>query len=151
MVWPKDSNLVHGGARRSGRMPEYYVWNNMRRRCSNPKDVSYKNYGGRGIKVCPRWQNFSAFISDMGRRPTKNHTIERVDNDGNYCPSNCIWATWKVQAKNRRRPKLQTECSRGHPLKGDNVYHRPDGKRGCKTCRRLNMKQYYSKKREQTA
>jgi hypothetical protein len=84
----------------------YIVWCGMRQRCSNPKHVSYKDYGGRGIQVCERWRTFDNFMNDMGPRPTPKHTIERSDNEKGYIPGNCYWATRDVQAKNRRKGKL---------------------------------------------
>lgn len=86
-----------------GRIPEYYVWQGMWQRCTNPRHTGYKNYGGRGIKVCERWRSFASFLDDMGRRPHDKLTIERVDNWGNYEPTNCVWDTRKAQAANSRR------------------------------------------------
>lgn len=82
---------------------EYRVWCNMRQRCANPKNNSYPFYGGRGIRVCDRWFNsFEAFIADMGKRPSDDHTLERKNVDGNYEADNCIWALRSVQYSNRR-------------------------------------------------
>lgn len=78
----------------------------MRDRCSNPRDKSYKNYGGRGITIDPTWESYEQFLADMGRRPTIKHTLERKNNNGGYSKSNCIWATRLVQGRNSRQAVL---------------------------------------------
>lgn len=84
--------------------PEYRIWNGMRDRCTNPKTTGYENYGGRGIKVCERWNSFTNFLQDMGKR-TPGMTLDRIDNNGNYEPSNCAWVTPKQNSNNRRNSK----------------------------------------------
>lgn len=85
------------------RIPEHDVWGEIKARCLNKKNKAYPVYGGRGIAVCERWRNsFELFISDMGRRPTPLHSIDRINNDGNYEPGNCRWATMKEQSRNRQ-------------------------------------------------
>lgn len=108
-----DSNLKTGqssscGCRfrtRGGRSktdPLYQVWNGVLQRCTNPSQIRYRNYGGRGIKVCERWLlSFDAFCADMGPRPSPDHSIERKDNSGNYEPGNCVWATPIEQQRNK--------------------------------------------------
>jgi len=81
----------------------------MRNRCNNPNNISYPYYGGRGIKVCRRWDKFKNFLADMGQPPSSKHTIERRNNDGNYTPSNCYWATRLVQSRNRPYHKLKPQ------------------------------------------
>jgi len=92
------------------KFPECNVWALMKDRCSNIKSVAYKNYGGRGIKVCDSWVNsLSNFVKDMGERPSKDYCIDRIDNDGNYEPSNCRWVKVLGSNRNRRIVKLNME------------------------------------------
>lgn len=88
--------------------PEYATWQGMKNRCLNQGCDQFHNYGGRGIKVCERWSSFSNFLSDMGRKPSAKHSIDRLNVDGDYCPDNCRWATSKEQQNNRRNNKLLT-------------------------------------------
>ena len=81
---------------------EYYSWSGAKGRCRNPKNKNYDRYGGRGIKFCERWNDYKVFLTDMGRKPSPKHSLERVDNDGDYCPENCKWATSLEQCHNRR-------------------------------------------------
>lgn len=88
---------------RMSRSQEYRIWIGMRERCTNPNHMHFRCYGGRGIRVCDRWiHSFPSFFSDMGRRPSPEHSLDRIDADGDYEPSNCRWATHAQQAASRR-------------------------------------------------
>jgi hypothetical protein len=98
------NNRTHG----MRHTPEYEAWCNMRGRCFDPKNSAYKRYGGRGIMVCKRWLKFENFIADMGLRPSPKHSLDREDNDGNYTPKNCRWATKKQQNDNTSQNRWLT-------------------------------------------
>lgn len=96
-------SLKHGQSPRSGWTAEYRAWTEMVRRCTVPTCKSYKHYGGRGIVFCERWHDFGNFFKDMGSKPSSAHSLERIDVNGNYEPSNCKWATRIEQMRNTTR------------------------------------------------
>lgn len=101
-------------AHNASKTSEYRAWCGIRQRCFNPANCRYEGYGGRGITVCDRWnQSFLAFFEDMGPRPSPNHSIDRIDNDGNYEPSNCRWATRSQQQRNKRPFREDHKTPRG--------------------------------------
>ena len=97
--------MTHGKSRSKA----YRIWDGMRQRCDNPKNKAYKNYGGRGIRYCPKWQFFEGFYEDMGD-PPDGSSLDRIDNEGNYEPSNCRWATRIEQNNNSRQNTTVSFC-----------------------------------------
>jgi len=94
----RTRSVTHG----KSKTPTYNIWKGMRKRCLNPTDKSFHNYGGRGISVCNRWSKYENFYSDIGERPSNKHSIDRIDNNGNYEPNNCQWALKETQMNNMR-------------------------------------------------
>lgn len=132
----EELRASHGHTKRGRRSPTYNSWSTMTQRCTNPDATGYALYGGRGIKVCDRWRKFEDFLADMGERP-RNKTLDRYpDNDGDYEPGNCRWATGSEQGLNRRMlRKPAISCKRGHELSADNL-RILNGRRLCMTCLR---------------
>ena len=101
---------------RDSNSPEHRSWMHMRERCSNPTCADWPRYGGRGITVCQRWDSYETFLSDMGRRPSLLHTLDRRNGDGNYEPDNCRWATRLEQNNNRRNVKKISAFGETHSI-----------------------------------
>lgn len=122
--WKDERNTstepTHGHAsRKTGLSPTYQSWRGMWTRCTNPNVKSYKDYGGRGIQICDRWKDFGNFLEDMGNRPD-GKTLDRINVNGNYEPSNCRWATRKEQAMNTQKAsKMGDEVDVPEELLGD--------------------------------
>lgn len=121
----------------------YTSWRNLVARCTNPNNPAWHRYGGRGIKVCDRWMHdFKAFITDMGPKPSADHSIDRFpNNDGNYEPDNCRWSTRKQQAETRDMTAQlavnlsKTHCPKGHEYSGYNLITKTYKKgRWCRAC-----------------
>jgi len=108
--------MSHGYARRWQITPEFRVWARMLRRCNYSRGSSYYRYGGRGISVCDRWSEFMNFFMDMGPRPSSKHSIDRINNDGNYEPGNCRWATQKEQCQNTSKVRIFTVNGRSQTV-----------------------------------
>jgi len=115
----RNGVVTHGEARARKRSAEYKTWRGIIFRCENSNSAGFRNYGGKGIRICNEWRNsFEKFLEDMGRKPTTSHTIERKDNSKGYEPANCIWATTKMQGKNRSTTKLNDEAVREIRMSG---------------------------------
>lgn len=109
--WSREKKTTHD----LSHSPTYRTWRSMLARCYDPKNPSYRFYGGRGITVCDGWKSFQYFVDDMGIRPDK-HTLDRINVHGNYNPENCRWATAKQQARNRTDTKLVTHNGQSRTL-----------------------------------
>jgi hypothetical protein len=103
----EGSRLRHGQCRKGSHTPEHRAWTKMFERCYSDNPYRKKYYGDRGISVCERWKTFENFFADMGLRPSRQHSLDRINNDGNYEPGNCRWATKSEQMKNRRKWKIK--------------------------------------------
>lgn len=124
----RENGVLMGSRTKHGMYgtPEWVSWNHMLDRCRNQNSHAFKDYGGRGITVCDRWLKFENFLSDMGERP-KGRTLDRVENNGNYEPSNCIWSNRKNQANNRRNPvSIKPLAHSKSGIRG--VYAMPNGR-----------------------
>ena len=120
----------------SHKISEYTAWCNMRSRCYKKTNKAYGNYGGRGIRVCDKWnKSFVAFYEDMGDKPTPDHSLDRVDVNGDYEPGNCRWATAEVQANNKRMKKTNKS---GY----ENIHQRSDNKKWVARSR-IDSKRHY--------
>jgi hypothetical protein len=102
----KTGNYGYNSTHGQSKTRIYRVWRAMRTRCENKNCWNYERYGGRGVRVCKRWKKFANFIADMGDRPTSTHQIDRIDNEGDYCPENCRWVTGSENCRNRRSNRI---------------------------------------------
>lgn len=107
-------NATHGHSKGYRTSPTYTSWRAMWSRVTNRNHVGFKRYGGRGITICARWKEFPNFLADMGPKPEPKLQIDRINNEGNYEPGNCRWATVKQQANNKT---ISDKCRNGHPRK----------------------------------
>lgn len=111
------ARATHGHARKGAWTKVYRTWYSIRQRCNNPNTVGWKYYGGKGVRVCARWDSFEAFLADMGEPPTSKHSIDRIKNELGYSPENCKWATKLEQDNNRTSNVLITYGGRTQNVK----------------------------------
>ena len=124
-----EGNFKHGHSKGGKESSVYHSWRSMKQRCDNENNKHYSDYGGRGISYCERWTDFSNFLEDMGE-PEKGMSLDRIDNDGDYTPKNCRWATPKEQNRNRRdnvwitfngKTLIKTDMAREYNLNVDTL------------------------------
>ena len=139
----RAANTTHG----LNGSAEHRVWSGMKNRCENPRNRSFPGYGGRGITVCERWQDFANFLVDMGERPSPRHTIERKDNERGYEPGNCCWATPERQANNKRNNRVIEHAGRAMTMA---AWAREIGLSADALERRLNLLKWPIKKAIET-
>ena len=149
--WHRDDRAIRSSTHGQSKTRTYHIWQGMHARCSNPSIQRWKDYGGRGITVCPEWNEFVNFLRDMGECPAGRSIDRFPNNDGNYEPGNCRWATASEQARNKR-DRWGGKCERGHVVAGDNAVRVSNGKRGgirtrCKICLRARQRDWERKKR----
>ena len=109
--WAVDTVIERSTTHGDSKSREHIAWSSATKRCHNKNYWKYDRYGGRGIRVCDRWQGpmgYANFLADMGRKPSPKHTLDRIDVNGNYCPENCRWATQKEQCRNKENSKYLT-------------------------------------------
>jgi hypothetical protein len=109
---------THGDRTVKNTAPEYAAWKSMRNRCENKNNPAYPRYGGRGITVCEQWSDYLTFLKDVGRKPLASHSLDRIDNNKGYEPSNCRWASRKEQNRNRRSNKVVEFLGRSQSVAG---------------------------------
>lgn len=103
------SRTKHGGYLNGVEKPEHYIWRSMMARCYNENLANYKYYGARGIKVCKRWHDYKNFMADMGERPSNKYSLDRINSNADYKPSNCKWSTRSEQQKNKTTTRIFTD------------------------------------------
>lgn len=139
----RQKMVRHGHSLHGKISPTYRSWMSMRARCLNPNHQAWNLYGGRGIVICKRWDNFKNFLNDMGERPP-GKTLDRKNPYKGYEPSNCRWATPLEQTLNQRPrgPSRRTHCFNGHDWIKKNIYVSPKGNRQCWVCMKVRERKY---------